>query len=94
MKSCSPRIHTGEVCVEDYLPVRDCPLDQRKEAVAETMWDELIVTPIPHITALLREAGGAMGIKLSPGGNGGVKVFLGFYFFFASHYSALILIGN
>lgn len=53
-----------EKSVEDSLPVRDCLLNQRKEAVVETTWDGLIVASIPHVPALLRGAGGELGIKL------------------------------
>jgi len=46
-------------------------LSPEEEAAAETMCDELTVTPIPCPPAPLRREGREMGVKLSPGRRGG-----------------------
>jgi len=50
--------------------VRSPPLEE--EGVAETTWDELTLTPIPHPPAPLGGGeGGEMGVKMSPGSREG-----------------------
>ena len=93
------RTHLGEVCGELPPVRRDLTLEQgqsvrsrppEEEGAAQTMCDELTVTPIPHLPVPLGVGGGReMGVKLTLGrreGSGEGVLRSGFI----SHYPTLI----
>ena len=64
-----------------------------EEGVAETRWDELTPTPIPHPSAPLEGGDGEIGSRVEPGrregwGEGVLR------FGFTSHYPCFHLIGS